>query len=307
MVWLWVPVGLAAAVFAYASLLERNWYALRRHRVPCLAPGSAPLRLLHLSDLHLRAVQRRKQRWLRALARLEPDLVVGTGDFLGDPSPETARVAAEVASSIPARLGAVYVLGSNDFYGPVFKNPLRYLARRRRPPSLAGPRNAWEDLVAGLREHGWHVLTNERARLEGTDVVGLGDAHIGMDDPSVAEPGGTAGDFRLAVAHSPDSAFDLAPLGYDLIVCGHTHGGQVCVPGVGALVTNSRLPRAMARGLHEFGGTWLHVNAGLGTSLFAPYRFWCRPEACLLELVPRDEEPQGQSRRAARTRSNAAS
>ena len=94
--------------------------------------------------------------------------------------------------------------------------------------------------------------------------------------------------FRLAVAHSPDVAEALADRGYDLIVCGHTHGGQVCLPGFGALVTNSDLPRSMARGVHRLGDSWLHVSAGLGTSMYAPFRLACRPEVCVLELVARE-------------------
>ncbi|MFN2613249.1 MAG: metallophosphoesterase, partial [Actinomycetota bacterium] len=72
------------------------------------------------------------------------------------------------------------------------------------------------------------------------------------------------------------------------IVAGRTHGGQVCIPFAGAIVTNCALPRRMARGLHRVGSSWLHVCGGLGTSMYAPYRFACRPEACVLELVARD-------------------
>jgi predicted MPP superfamily phosphohydrolase len=74
--------------------------------------------------------------------------------------------------------------------------------------------------------------------------------------------------------------------GFPLLVAGHTHGGQVCVPGYGALVTNCDLPRRMASGLHRYRTSWLHVSAGLGTSPTAPVRFACPPEATLLTLVP---------------------
>lgn len=292
-----VLLGVTAAGVAallYAALLERNWFALRTHRVPCLPAGSRTLRVLHLSDLHFRAGQRRKRGFLAACARLGPDLVVGTGDFLGDGRSAEATVAALAA--IRGTTGALFVLGSNDYFAPTPRSPLRYLFGPTSRHRHEAPANPWPELVAGLEAHGWTLLSNRAARLEvegiGTvDVVGLDDPHIGRADLSVASPRAGSG-FRLGIAHSPDAAQALAGLGYDLIVCGHTHGGQLRIPGVGALVTNSRLPRRMARGVHRLGGGWLHVSAGLGTSMYAPVRFACRPEACLLELVPRDEGAQ---------------
>ena len=276
-------LGFGVACVLYAIFVERNWFALRRHTIPCLPAGARPMTILHISDLHLRSVQKRKQRFLRALARTKPDAIVGTGDFLGDAvsSPATAETLAAMRNGAPA----LYVLGSNDYYGPKPKNPLRYLFKRRA--HVAGTPNPWEDMVARLNAHGWRLLSNETFSLGEVDGVGLDDAHIGRADPSVARERSAPG-FRLAIAHSPDVARDLAAKGYDLILCGHTHGGQLRVPGFGALVTNSTLPRAMARGVHRVGAAWLHVSAGLGTSMFAPFRFACRPEACLLELRPQD-------------------
>ena len=278
-----IVLGLGILVALYAVFIERNWFAVRRHRVPCLPAGSDPLRILHISDLHLRARQHRKQRFLRDLTRFEPDLVIGTGDFLGDAGSVAATVGALAA--IDARIARLYVLGSNDYFGPKPKNPLNYLTKRRGPPAPGVP-NPWPDMVAALDARGWKLINNVALDVGGIDVVGLDDAHIGLADLSVASSRNGDG-FRLAVAHSPDVARPLAELGYDLIVCGHTHGGQVCLPGIGALVTNCELPRSMARGLHRFHGAWLHVNGGLGTNMYAPYRFWCRPEVCVLDLVPR--------------------
>jgi predicted MPP superfamily phosphohydrolase len=278
---LFIVLGLGTAVLAYASLIERNWFAVRSHRIPCLPRGEHPLRILLLSDLHLRAPQRRKRAFLKGLATLQPDLVIVTGDFLGDADAVPAVV--ETVSSIPARTAALYVLGSNDYYSPSFKNPLRYFKKKRR--IIHGKPNPWPEMIAGLEDKGWQLINNRALQIGGIDIVGLDDAHIGRADLRIARARSGPG-FRLAVAHSPDGVEELADLGYDLIVCGHTHGGQVCVPGVGALVTNSSLPRRMASGLHKMGDAWLHVSAGLGTSMYAPYRLSCRPEACVLELVP---------------------
>lgn len=286
-----VLCGGAIAVLAYASLLERNWFAVRRHRIPCLPPGARPLRVLHLSDLHLRAGQRRKRRFVARAADLGADLAVGTGDFLGDDRSWEAAV--EAVGAIRPPLGGLFVLGSNDYYGARLKNPLRYFRRHAPGPYRGGrPLSSWPSLVAGLEGAGWRLVNNRALRLEGIEVVGLDDPHILRHDLSVATPRAHEG-FRLGVAHSPDVAPDLARLGYDLILCGHTHGGQVRVPGIGALVSNSSLPPRFARGAHRIGEAWLHVCAGLGTSMYAPVRFACRPELCLLDLVPRDEAAVG--------------
>ena len=293
-------VAFGVACFLYASLVERNWFALRRHHVPCLPPGSRPVRVLHISDLHFRRGQRRKHRFLARCAAFSPDLVVATGDFLDEES--GIDVAVPAVAQIRPPGGALFVLGSHDYYSSSFGNPLKYFRgpSNRKPPR--SPELPWRDLVAKLEAQGWQLILNRATEVEidglGTiDVVGLDDPHIGRDDLSVASPR-TGPGFRLAVVHSPDAAPALADLGYDLIVCGHTHGGQVRVPGYGALVTNSNLPREVARGVSRIGKAWLHVSAGLGTSRYAPIRFACRPEACLLELTPAEGEASSEARGA---------
>lgn len=282
--------AVAVASFAYASLIERNWFALRVHRVPCLPAGSRPVRLLHISDLHFRRGQRRKSAFLARCARTEPDLVVCTGDFVDHA--DGIDVAVDAVSRLRPAAGAMYVFGSHDYYASRPGNPFKYFfgpSKLRIDKATTLP---WRDLARKLEERGWTQLLNRSASVSvnglAVDVVGLDDPHIRRDDISVASQRRGDG-FRLGIVHSPDAAPALAGLGYDLIVSGHTHGGQLRVPGIGALVTNTRnLPRRMARGLHRFDGAWLHVSAGLGTSGYSPVRFACRPEVCLLELSPRD-------------------
>jgi predicted MPP superfamily phosphohydrolase len=280
---LWIVLAVGATILLYATLIERNWFAVRRHRIPCLPQGSSTMTILHLSDLHLRAPQRRKRAFLKRLALLEPDLVIATGDFIGDGRSNAETV--EAVTATHPRDASLYVLGSNDYYGPKPKNPLRYFSKKRR--RVLGTPNPWRGLVEALDARGWRLINNTAVQIDGIDVVGLDDEHIGRADLTVARARNGEG-FRLAVAHSPDVAEQLAALGYDLIVCGHTHGGQVCIPWFGALVTNSDLPRRMARGVHRMGDAWLHVSAGLGTSMYAPFRLACRPEVCVLELVARE-------------------
>jgi predicted MPP superfamily phosphohydrolase len=275
-----------AACVAYGVAVERHWYRLRRETVPVLPPGDAPRTVLHLSDFHLLARDRRRQRFLAELAELDTDLVVVTGDILGEPSALDASL--EALSRFHPRLGAVAVLGSNDYYAPRPKNYLAYFRRRRRPRLPRG-RNPWRELIEGLERMGWVVLANRQAKLGDVELAGMNDPHIRLDDPTVAvPPDGDWARLRIGVVHSPYqrslNAFERS--GYQLVLAGHTHGGQVRLPGVGALVTNCDLPRERVRGLSRWGSSWLHVSAGLGTSKFAPFRFACRPEATLLTLVP---------------------
>lgn len=292
---------------AYAAAVEVRWFTLRRFTVPVLAPGQKPLRILHLSDLHLTPGQRRKIDWVRSLAETDPHLVIDTGDNIAHPDAVPALL--EAFEPLLARPGA-FVMGSNDYYAPVAKNPARYLYDDAREPHKHKRQLPFEEMTAAFREAGWRDLANRRddVVVDGRHValVGVDDAHLDRDRFPVSTRGGQSGvtqagfDLRLGVTHAPYERVLRAMYGdgSDLILAGHTHGGQLCLPGWGALVTNCDLDTARAKGLHGWPGprpdeplgedsTWLHVSAGLGTSPFAPVRFACRPEASLLTLVAR--------------------
>ncbi len=283
---------LGAATLGYATLIERNLFTLRRYDVPVLAPDAEPLRVLHLSDLHMTPGQRRKQDWVATLAATDPDLVITTGDHLAhrDAVPAVHRA----LEPLLERPGA-FVFGSNDYAGPVLKNPFGYFRHDRRP-YRQGADLPTEELRMMLDDAGWYDLNNARTLLKAggrtVELIGVDDPHVSRDDyGSVTGPVTGDADVHLGLTHSPEPEIlhRMAADGCDLLLAGHTHGGQVRVPGVGALVTNCGLDRRMARGLHRWPGSsaWLHVSAGLGTHPTAPVRFACRPEASLLTLIPR--------------------
>jgi predicted MPP superfamily phosphohydrolase len=283
--------GLGVATIGYAAGIERNAFVLRRRDIPVLPPGSETLRVLHLSDVHMLGRQRRKQEFVRSLAAERPDLVVATGDLLAGPD----GVAGMLHALEPLRgTPGLFVLGSNDYYAPRFKNPLKYL--RKRHKRVLGTPLPWRELVDGLEELGWTDLTNlRRVTTVGkgvrVEVAGVDDPHLKRDRLAVADPPvDETVSLHLALVHAPEpralDRFERA--GFDVLFCGHTHGGQLRVPGFGALVTNCGIDRARARGLSRYGRAWLHVSAGLGTSPYAPVRFACRPEAALIALSPRD-------------------
>lgn len=282
-------VAAGAGTLGWASLIERNAFVLRRHTVPCLPHGQRPLRILHLSDLHLLARQRRKAAWVNDLIGLRPDLVIATGDLIAE-----ARAIPTVLDALCGLLAipGAFVLGSNDYFAPKPKNPLRYLWSPSEADGEAPATLPTDDLVAGLTARGWLDLTNRRGELSADGrlvaVAGVDDPHLDRDDLSVTQtPANPLADLHLGVAHAPYQRVlnAMSDAGADLILAGHTHGGQVCVPFYGALVTNCDLDRGRASGLSRWGASWLHVSAGLGTSPWAPVRLACRPEASLLVLT----------------------
>ncbi|HEX6522731.1 MAG TPA: metallophosphoesterase [Streptosporangiaceae bacterium] len=254
-------IGLTAAAGAaaagYAALIERNWFVLRRYEVPVLPSGAAPVRVLHISDTHLTPRRGKMMSWIRALDALDPHLVVNTGDSIAHPQ------------AVPSLLNAlgplldrpgVFVLGSNDLYSPRPRNPARYLYRKNHGKDERGaPTLPWEKLRDGMTEAGWLDLDNQRGRLRagGLDIAlaGVHDSHVARDRYSdVAGRADPAADLRIGVMHSPEPRLlDLfAADGYDLLLAGHTHGGQLCLPRFGTLVTNCGLDRKLARGLHRY-------------------------------------------------------
>jgi uncharacterized protein len=295
-------VAVGAGLFAYGALIERNMFGIRHESIDVLEPASSNIRVLHLSDIHLAPWQQRKIDWIRGLAELRPDLIVITGDSLGhrDAVPELAR-----ALSAFAGIPGVFVHGSNDYFAPRIPNPFTYLIRPSEPDEF-GEKLDTDALDAVYSSLGWLDLNNASGRMSvnGSSVLvaGTDDPHLNRDrldtvalsldealgenvDPVSAIVGVTHAPYRRVL----DS---LTTLGADVIFAGHTHGGQVCIPGLGALTTNSDLPLSLARGLSVWNridrSAFLNVSAGIGTSIFAPVRFACPPEAVLVTLRAKD-------------------
>ena len=275
------------------ALAEPHLPVLRRAVVPVLPAGAPPLRVLHVSDLHLLPTSRRLAAWVRGLAAEPVDLVVSTGDHVA--SAQAVPLLADALGALTADgTPGVFVPGNNDYFTPVRPTLRRYLSGEslHRAPDLP-----WEQAAAALERTGWTDLTSRRTTLVlgGLRVVltGTDDGHLRRDRYArVAGPVGPGTDVGIGVTHTPARRLlrAFAEDGHALVLAGHTHGGQLRVPGVGALVTNCALERSRARGLSPLApaGGWLHVSAGLGASPYVPVRFACRPEATVLELVARD-------------------
>lgn len=280
--------AVGAATLAYSLIEARSW-RIRNVTVPVLPPGADPIVGLHLTDLHLTPNQKAKAAFVTSLRDLAPDFVIGTGDFLSHP--EAVPTVVNALGPLLDLPGA-FVLGSNDYFSPKPSNPLKYFTgpskyNRRHTPDLP-----WQDLRSSLAVGGWQDLTNQRGTLQirdlSVDLRGVDDPHIHRDDYSqVAGPYSASADLTFGVSHAPyRRVLDaMAADSTDLIFAGHTHGGQVCVPLYGALVTNCDIDRQRVKGLHHYDTSWMHVSAGVGTSPYTPVRLACPPEVTLLTLI----------------------
>ena len=289
-------IGLAAACGVWGVFIERQLFVIRRDSVRVLPAGAQPIRVLHVADIHMAPWQGRKQRWLRsALATEAYDLVVNTGDNLG----HSAGIGPVLTALKPALAHpGVFVNGSNDYYSPVFRNPLAYTWRNSER-SHGRPLDT-QRMTGAFEAAGWRNLNNRGAvvSINGLRLgfLGVDDAHDGLARletlPAQLAAKGSV-DVTIGVTHAPylNVVRAMAEADAVLVFAGHTHGGQVAVPGLGALTTNCDLPPRYAKGISAWSSesgkaTILSVSAGVGHSIFAPVRFAVRPELRILTLLP---------------------
>ncbi len=294
--WLWALLAVAAAAAIWGIGIERFLFVIRRESIKVLPTGSASIKVLHIGDIHLAPWQKRKAKFVHSLGELDIDLVVNTGDNLGH---KNAIGPALTALAPLLEKPGVFVNGSNDYYAPVLRNPLAYL----RKPSERGDGEKLDTarLVGGFRSAGWLNLNNRDGQvvINGTSIgfLGVDDAHDDLDDvESLKNQASRLANCSLiiGVTHAPYLRVleAMTNASASVVFAGHTHGGQVCLPGYGALTTNCDLPTRNAKGLSEwvYGSRKMILNvvAGLGHSIFAPVRFACRPEVRLITLEAKD-------------------
>ena len=294
--WLYFLIAIGALCAIWGIGIERYLFKVRYEGIKVLPRGADPIRVLHVSDFHLAPWQKRKQAFIRDLIELKPDLVVNTGDNLGHH--DAIGPLLDCISPL-FEVPGVFVNGSNDYHSPTFRNPLSYLFKSSEP-THHNPIDT-EKMTDAFERGGWLNLNNQSGSLtvQGLEIgfIGLDDAHDGLADlktlPKQSAEVGLS-QFMLGVTHAPylNMVEGLTLEGAKMIFAGHTHGGQVCLPIKGALVTNCDLPTKNAKGVSEwkFAGkkSWLNVCAGLGTSIFAPVRFFCAPEVRLVTLLAQD-------------------
>ncbi|MFT4147665.1 MAG: metallophosphoesterase family protein [Micrococcaceae bacterium] len=287
-------------LLGYSNVIERRNFALRFGLVPILQEDAKPITILHISDLHMVENQQWKEKWVRSLAKYEPDFVVNTGDnFSSVAALDIVKSSMDPFLDTPGS----FVAGTNDLYSPSFRNPAKYLFapsnQHKQKQPYKEPDLPFEELFGHFKERGWFDLVNAQAEIElnGSQLqfTGVGDPHANCDtfvdypDPDNKQK------IKIGVLHAPYQRVlnQFTAAGSQLILAGHTHGGQLRIPGYGAIVANCDIPLDKARGLTtwNYAGneSYLNVSAGLGNSRYFPFRFGCRPEASLLTLVPRTQ------------------
>jgi predicted MPP superfamily phosphohydrolase len=265
---------------------------LRTSTLPLLPKGASDIRILHFSDLHLTPARKALIKDIKSWIDLKPNLIIATGDFLaGKDGIRPVINALDHLLDLPG----LFVFGSNDYYGPKFKNPFSYLLPDRGERKL-GKKLNWRLLQEKLTDRGWKDLNHNKVKIKIKGVViearGTDDAHLELDNyPLVAGKKSKSADVSIGVTHAPYervlAAMALDKL--DLIFAGHTHGGQIRLPWPGgskAVTTNCDLDNWRASGLSKVNDEpWLNVSAGMGTSPYAPFRFACPPEISLITLT----------------------
>ena len=223
-----------------------------------LPPQADGFRIAHLSDLHLRNWGNLQANLKNALLQMEYDLLVITGDFSDIPRShrQTAHLLLKLLDELRPSLGIYGVLGNHD--SPTLAEydlPMTFLRNSVRLINLGN----FEFYLAGIEQH-------VRQRSTINDLVG----GLPEDAPTVV------------MAHYPSTAFELPEDSGCIMLSGHTHGGQIRLPGLGCVFSNDKIPNSMSRGLHKVNGNWLHVNPGFGVSSPLRFRVLCPPEISLL-------------------------
>lgn len=238
---------------------ELDRLQITAHRVPL--PLRRPVRILHLSDIHLRGEDARLDLLIRVLQPMRPDLLVLTGDVVahGWEPPALRRL---LSALPPAPLGRFAVIGNWEYWG-------------------GAPVPVWAPLLA---QHGIDLLHNRGVQLPeaGMNLTGTDDALAGTPDLDAAFAGLAPGWPTVALTHSPVLFPDLAQRGADLVLAGHTHGGQIRFPLAGPFF----LPRGSGSypwGWYREGTSWLFVSRGIGWSV-GPIRWGARPEVAWVEI-----------------------
>lgn len=290
--------GFCLSTLTWANLQTRNFH-LQEYELPLLEPGTLrrakagkrSFDILHVSDLHMIPGQRRKVEFVSTLDALDPDLVINTGDNLSDE--QAVPWVLDALGPLLNRPGA-FVFGTNDYWAPRPVNPLKYLTGAKRTPSYVDL--PWQGMRAAFIERGWRDATHQRLEFKASGVrlalTGVDDPHHELDDyAQITGAPNRDADLSIALLHAPYrrvlDAFEAD--GYQLALAGHTHGGQIRLPGGRAIVTNADIDRRRASGLHRYGRMWMEVSQGLGQSKYAPVRLFCPPAATLLRVTERAE------------------
>jgi predicted MPP superfamily phosphohydrolase len=231
-------------------------------------------KMLHLSDIHADALAGLAEVVAEKIEDLEVDLCVLTGDYrfeVHGPCHAVYHNLEKILPKVKARYGMVGVLGNHDFAEEVIE----------------------------LERMGVRMLINESFELKignaSIAIIGVDDPHYyGCDDLDAAMRGLPHDLFKLLLVHSPEIIKEAEAKEIDLYLCGHTHGGQICLPLIGPIIVNANCSRKYTRGIWQYKKVKGYTNAGVGSS-GVPVRFFCPPEIGVIELRRSNPSPENRS------------
>ncbi|MBV9131289.1 MAG: metallophosphoesterase [Chloroflexi bacterium] len=291
---------LSLLTLAYAVLGEPYRPIFKRHRLPLPSSWPKDLSIVHISDLHVRRLDQRLLRVQReALGRLPtPDLLCVTGDVCE--KVDDIPLLVDVLRSVKPRLGTFVVLGNHE-HNAHAPHKIREAEKRGiwrligailhlvAPKITSDGEEEGHAMAEALRAAGITVLHNEGVRVHkhgrSVWIAGCDSAWAGHADMQAAMRGRRPGEACLSLIHEPDLAFDAEALGADLVLAGHTHGGQIRLPLIGAPYSLRLDPRiGIASGFQKLEAGLLHITTGLGHTI--PLRFGCPPEVVWMDTDP---------------------
>ncbi len=304
MAWIVLIVGitlLAGVVLAlYMILIEPRWFRTWRVEIPARADrsdgevvlecgGIPPLRILHVTDTHFGLKDGPKLDFLSRVAAEDYDFAFLTGDLIE--TPDGIDSCESFIRQLSPRIGAYAVLGGHDYYhSDDLMDKYATLTEPSPEPFLNASPNPTEQLRGLLESYDLEVLSDENRQVslpngEKLALIGLRDAYLFDCNYERAWAGVSSDVPQIVLAHSPDVLGEVCRHDTDLAFFGHTHGGQVRFPLIGALVTRSHLPGERARGVFRRGETVYTLNRGVGAGQRSNFRLLCRPEVTLLQVT----------------------
>ena len=275
-----------AAAFWYGTQIEPKKYMLESIDITVSGAKAATknkiIKILHISDLHLCYPESHKIEFLKIINEDHYDLVLLTGDVFENLS---GLLYSKLLLTQVPKLGAYAVLGNHDCYNynMINKTLGRIVRRLRHPKKMrdVGP------IVDALERSNFKVLRNEKVKLSdaGIEIIGIDYPGIDVSDLNNLVNNSSQDMLKLVLFHMPVNLSTISNTNVHLAFGGHTHGGQIRIPGVGAIITDSELPGSKASGLMTKGNTIFHISRGLGADPRSNIRIFCPPAATVVNVT----------------------
>lgn len=259
---IWITIMILILILADAALLEPNLFMIKKYQIPLEVKQN--IRIIHISDTHFHKhfIKSRLLRLIIKINRYQPDFIIFTGDLM-DHYEKSKRLRYELPpylKALRAKVAKIAIYGNHDIGG--------------------GAKYVYADI---MKEGGFHVLCNESIVYPqyGLAFFGIDDALAGYEDITVTQA--RLQPIQILLAHEPDLIDRLEMQHITLMMSGHTHGGQICLP----FLTQMRLPKGgkhYRKGIYRIKNTILSVNSGIGTTLL-PLRFACPSQIILYDFI----------------------